>query len=76
MEIIHNLSNSVCIVIKGKIDERIEVTRRRGIRRKQLLNDLKENLEYWKLIEKTVDRTMWRNCFGIVYEPIVIKTTE
>ena len=30
------------IVIEGKIQGRIEVTGRRGIRRKQLLNDLKE----------------------------------
>jgi hypothetical protein len=32
----------VRIVIEGKIQGRIEVTRRRGIKRKQLLNDLKE----------------------------------
>jgi len=30
-------------VIEGKIEERIEVTGRREIKRKQLLDDLKEN---------------------------------
>jgi hypothetical protein len=29
-------------VIEGKVEGRIEITRRRGIRRKQLLDDLKE----------------------------------
>jgi hypothetical protein len=36
-------------VIEGKIEGRIEVTLRRGKRRKQLLDDLKERREYWKL---------------------------
>jgi hypothetical protein len=36
-------------VIEGKIEERIEVTGRRGSRRKQLLDDLKKNRGYWKL---------------------------
>jgi hypothetical protein len=36
----------------------IEVTERRGRRRKQLLNDFKGNRESLK--EETVDRTPWR----------------
>jgi hypothetical protein len=36
-------------VIEGKMEERIEVTRRRGRRRKQLLNYLKEKRGYCKL---------------------------
>jgi hypothetical protein len=35
-------------VIEGKIEGRIEVTGRRGRRRKQLLDDLKETRGYWK----------------------------
>jgi hypothetical protein len=38
-------------VIKGMIEGRIEVTERRGRRRKQLLDDLKEMRSYWKLKE-------------------------
>jgi len=36
-------------VIEGKIEERIEVTGRRGRRRKKLLDELKEKTGYWKL---------------------------
>jgi hypothetical protein len=38
-------------VIEGKIEERIEVTGRRG-RRHQLLDDLKEKRGYCKLIDE------------------------
>jgi hypothetical protein len=42
-------------VIEGKIEGRIAVTGRRGRRRKQQLNDLKEKRGYWKLKEKALD---------------------
>jgi hypothetical protein len=45
-------------IIEGKI-QRIEVTGRRGIRRKQLLDDLKETRWYWKVKEKALDHTLW-----------------
>jgi len=35
--------------IQRKVDERVEVVETRGIRRKQILDDLKEKGEYWKL---------------------------
>jgi hypothetical protein len=35
-------------VIEGKLEGRIEMTGRRGRRRKQLLYDLKEKRRYWK----------------------------
>jgi hypothetical protein len=38
-------------VIEGKIEGRIEMTRRLGRRRKQLLDDLSETERYWKLKE-------------------------
>jgi hypothetical protein len=45
-------------VIEGKLEGRIEKTGRRGRRRKQLLDDLKEKRRYWKLKEEALDRTL------------------
>ena len=45
-------------VIHGKIGEIIEVLGRRGRRRKQLLDDLKETRGYWNLEEEALDRTL------------------
>jgi hypothetical protein len=61
-------------VIEGKLEERIEMTGRRGRRRKQLLDDLKEKRRYWKL--KALDRTLWRTRFGRGYGPVLRQTTE
>ena len=36
-------------VIDGKLEGRIEMTGKRGKRRKQLLDDLKEKRRYWKI---------------------------
>jgi hypothetical protein len=44
-------------VIEGKLEGRIEMAKIRGRRRKQLLDDLKENRRYWKLKEEALDRT-------------------
>jgi replicative superfamily II helicase len=44
-------------VIEGKLEGRIEMTGRRGRRRKQLVDDLKEKRRYWKLKEEALDRT-------------------
>jgi hypothetical protein len=57
------------------IEGRIEMTGRRGRRRKQLLNDLKEKRRYCKLKEKALDRTLWRSRFGRGYGPVVRQTT-
>jgi hypothetical protein len=56
--------------IEGKVEGRIEVTGRRGIRRKQLLGDLKEMRRYWKLKEEALDRILWRTRFGRGYGPV------
>jgi hypothetical protein len=45
-------------IVEEKI-ERIEVTGRQGRRRKQILYDLKETRECWKLKEEALDRTVW-----------------
>jgi hypothetical protein len=63
-------------VIKGKIEGRIDVTGRRGRRREQLLDDLKENRGYWKLKEDAPDRTVWRTRFGRSYGLFARQTRE
>jgi hypothetical protein len=63
-------------VIEGKLEGRIEMTGRRGRRRKQLLDDLKEKKKYWKLKGEALDRTLWRTRFGRGYGPVVRQTTE
>jgi hypothetical protein len=45
-------------------------------RRKQLLNDLKEERICWKLKEEALDRTLWRTRFGRGYGPVVRQSTE
>jgi hypothetical protein len=62
--------------IEGKIEGRIEMTGRRGRKRKQLLDDLKEKRRYWKLKEEVLDRTVWRTRFGSGYGPVVRQTAE
>jgi hypothetical protein len=52
------------------------MTGRRGRRRKQLLDVLKERRRYWKLKEEALDRTLWRSRFGRGYRPVVRQTTE
>jgi hypothetical protein len=63
-------------VIEGKLEGMIEMTGRRGKRRKQLLNDLKEQRRYWKLKEEALYPTLWRTRFGRDYGPVVRQTTE
>jgi hypothetical protein len=58
-------------VIEGKIRGQIEVTRRRGRRRKKLLDDLKDRRGYFQLKEESLDRTKWRNRFGRGFGPVV-----
>jgi len=49
----------------------MEVTRRRGRRRRKLLDDLKDRRGYCHLREEALDHTMWRNRFGGGFEPVV-----
>ena len=58
-------------VIERKIKGQIEVTRRRGRRRKKLLDDLKDRRGYCQLKEDALDRTIWRNRFGRGFGPVV-----
>ena len=63
-------------VIEGKITGEIEVTRRRGRRRKKLLNDLKDRRGYCQLKEEALDHTMWRNCFGRGFGSVVRQISD
>ena len=63
-------------VIEGKIKRQIEVTRRRGRRRKKLLDDLKERRGYCRLKEEALDSTMCRNRFGKGFGLVIRQTTK
>jgi hypothetical protein len=63
-------------VIKGKIKGEIEVTGRRGRRRKNLLDDLKKRRGYCHLKKEALDLTIWRAGFGRGFGPVVRQTAE
>ena len=63
-------------VIEGKIKGEIEVTGRRGRRRRKLLDDLKERRGYSHLKEEDLGRTIWRARCGRGFGPVVIQTTK
>jgi hypothetical protein len=62
--------------IEGKIKGGIEVTGRRGRRRRKLLDDLKERRGYSQLKGEALDRTMWTARFGRGIGPVVRQTTK
>ena len=63
-------------VIEGKIKGGIEVTARRGRKRRKLLDDLKERRGYSLLKEEALDRTIGRAGFGRGFGPVVRQTTK
>jgi hypothetical protein len=63
-------------VIERKIKGGIEVTGRRGRRRKKLPDNLNERRGYPHLKEEALDRTKWRARFGRGVGPVVRKTTK
>jgi hypothetical protein len=63
-------------VIEGKLKGGIEVTGRRGRRRRKLLDDLKERRGYCHLKEEALDRTMRRAHFGRVFGHVVRQTPK
>ena len=63
-------------VIEGKIKDGIEVTGRRGRRRKKLLDDLKERRGHSYLKEEALVLTVWRAHFGRGFGPVVRQTTK
>jgi hypothetical protein len=63
-------------LLKYVIGGRIEVTGRRGRRRKQLLDDLKETTGYWKLKEEALDRALCETRFGSGCGSVLRQTTN
>ena len=63
-------------VIEGEIKKEMEVTRRRGRRRRKLLDDLRYRRGYSHLKEEALDGTMWRHRFGGGFGPVVRQNTE
>jgi hypothetical protein len=63
-------------VIEGKVKGGIEMTGRRGRRRRKLLDDLKERKGYSHLKEEALDRTVWRARFGRGFGPVVRQTAK
>jgi hypothetical protein len=61
-------------VIEGKLEGRIKVKGRRGLRRKQPVDYLKETRGYWKLKEEAL--CLWVTVFGRGYGPVVRQATE
>ena len=62
--------------IEEKIKGEMEVARRRGRRRKKLLDDLKDRKGYSDLKKGALDRTIWRHRFGGGFGPVVRQITE
>ena len=62
--------------MEGKINGKLEVTERRGERRRKLLDDLKGRRGYSDLKEEALDRTMWRARFGRGFGPVVRQTAK
>jgi hypothetical protein len=76
---IAHILRRICLlqqVVEGKTKGKIEMTGRRGRRRRKLRDDLKERKGYSHLKEKALDRTMWRARFGRGFGPVVKQTTE
>jgi len=61
-------------VVEGKIEGRVELAGRRGRRRKQLLEDLKQNRGHSKLKVETLDHTLWSTGFGRGCGPVERRT--
>jgi len=63
-------------VIEGKIKGEMELARRRGRRRKKLLDDLKDRRGYSHLKKEALDRSVWRAGFGRGFGPVERQTNK
>jgi hypothetical protein len=63
-------------VIEGKIKGVIEMTERRGRKRRKLLAELKERRGCSHSKEEDLDRTLWRAHFGRGFGPVVRQSTK
>ena len=62
-------------VNEGKKEGSVEVTERRGSRRRNLLKDLYKKIGYWKLNTRHW-LSLWRIRFGRSYGPVVRESTR
>jgi hypothetical protein len=62
-------------LLKGVTEGWVVGMGRRGRRRKQLLDDVKETKIYWKLKKEALCRTLWRTRLGRGCEPVARETT-
>jgi hypothetical protein len=62
-------------VIEGNVQRKLEVAERRGRRRKQLRDYLKEKKGYWKLKRAALGRCLWQTHLGGSYG-LVRQNTE
>ena len=53
--------------MEGNVEGRVEVSGRRGRRRRKLLDDRKKTRGYWKLEQGALYRTLWRRRCGREY---------
>jgi len=51
-------------IIEEKVEGRVEIAGRRGRKRKQLPDDLKETSGYWKQKKEALGCILWRTRFG------------
>ena len=63
-------------LVEVNLEGRLEVTRRRGRRRKKLVDDFKEKRGNWKVKDEALDRTLRRTRFGRSYGPVAKQTIE
>jgi hypothetical protein len=61
-------------LLEHVIEAKILFARRRGRRRKQLLDEHKETRRYWKLEEEVLDCSLGRTVFGRVHRPLIRRT--
>jgi len=63
-------------IVEERIEGRMGRIRKRRIRPKQLLDDLKEKRGHWKIVGEALDRTLWRTRFGRNYGSVIREATE
>ena len=63
-------------IIEGQMEGRIEVMGRQGRRCKQLLDDLMEKREYFKLKDEALDDGLQRTHFRRGYGPVITLTAD
>ena len=63
-------------LLRQVTEGKIEVTGRRGRRRRKLQDDLKERTGYPRLKEEALDRNMWRARFGRGFGPVIRQNTK